>query len=55
MKDDPKSYHVPEYYSYNKDTFADLEVEMSEAGYRQSQPDPRIPYYHHYPWENKSA
>ena len=47
------SYKVPEYYSYNIDTFADLEIEM--AKYRQSQPDPRVPYYHHYPWEKKAS
>ena len=47
------SYKVPEYYSYNIDTFADLEIEMAQ--HRQSQPDPRVPYYHHYPWEKKAS
>ncbi|XP_028399838.1 uncharacterized protein LOC114523173 [Dendronephthya gigantea] len=47
------SYQVPEYYSHSKDTYADLEIEM--ADYRQSQPDPRVPYFHNYPWEKKSS
>ena len=46
------SYKVPEYYSHTIDTYADMEIEM--ASYRQSQPDPRVPYYHHYPWEKSS-
>ena len=47
VKDDPTKYNVPEYYSHGKDTYADFEIEM--VNYRQSQPDPRVPYYHHYP------
>lgn len=46
------TYGAADYYSHNEDTFADMEIEM--ASYRQSQPDPRVPYYHHYPWEKKS-
>ncbi|CAB4020558.1 PREDICTED: uncharacterized protein LOC107351699 isoform X2 [Paramuricea clavata] len=46
------SYKVPEYYSHTIDTYADMEIEM--ASHRQSQPDPRVPYHHHYPWEKSS-
>ncbi|XP_031558326.1 uncharacterized protein LOC116294805 [Actinia tenebrosa] len=51
---DNSTYKVNEYYSYNEDSFYDMECEIDATGKRQSQPDPSIPYRHTEPWKKEA-
>ncbi|EDO37496.1 predicted protein [Nematostella vectensis] len=52
--DDNKTYMNEEYFSYNQDSFYDIEMVIDATGARQKQPDPKVPYQHTEPW-NKAA
>ena len=44
-------YKNQQYFNYNTDSFADLEIEIDSIGNRQTQPDPKVYYKHSDPWK----
>lgn len=52
---DNSQYRNEEYFSYEKHSFYDIEVEIDGTGSRQSQPETSKPYQHTEPWKKQAA